>query len=271
MAEAAEQTETPEPEDEVPVVEPATDEPEKEPGGASPEDVRARKEYRTRRRVEGELMAEREARIRLEEQLNAARQQQERVAEKPVYTAAQVQAEMDSGALPVSLGTQYLARMETERAIREDRAREAARRPVEAAIARIGEYREVLDWTNDRTHPNFIKARVKFRELVARGSPANEATELTALEFVAGDLETVRRKNEMREATRAGARPAAADASGGPAPVSGKVDATKAPASMQEYWNETKLPQKSREREYQIYLDLQRSRRVQWKPSLPNM
>ncbi len=262
MAEAAEQTEITEPEVEVPVVEPATDEPEKEPGGASPEDVRARKEYRTRRRVETELMAEREARIRLEEQLSATRQQQERVPEKPVYTAEQVQAEMDSGALPVSLGARYLARIETEQAIREDRQREAARRPLDNAIRQLKEYKAELDWLADPSHPNTRRAEAKYDELVARGHVANQITTVTALELVAGDLATIRRKNEMREATRAGARPAVPDASGGPAPVVGKVDATKAPASMQQYWNETKLPQKSREREYQIYLDLQRSRRV---------
>lgn len=264
MAEAAEQTEIAEPvEPEAePIVEPEADDPEREPGGAGPDDVRARKEYRTRRRVEGELMAEREARIRLEEQLNAVKQQRE-TAERPVvYTAAQVQAEMDAGTLPVSLGTQYLARIETERVMREERQRDVARRPIEAAIQKIGEYKELLDWANDRTHPSFVKAADQFRELLARGFPSNEATELTALEFVAGDLDTVRRKNEMRAATRQAARPAPADAGGSPSHVTASVDVSKAPVSMRTYWDDTKLPQKSREREYRIYLDLQKSRRA---------
>jgi hypothetical protein len=186
-----------------------------EPGGTDGTAVYARRKNREAKAARSALEAEREARIRLEEQLNAVNRQAERAAEKPVFTPEQVQAEIDAGRLSPAMAAVYLSRAETQRVLAEERARETARRPVEAAIEKINEYREVLDWANDRTHPNFLKAQHKFRELVSRGSPANEATELTALEFIAGDLATLRRKNEMRTATRAAARPAPADVGGG--------------------------------------------------------
>ena len=261
--ETTEQTETQETTDEVTAdqaVSEAETHEEREPGGASPSDVRARKEYRTRRKIENDLMAEREARIRLEEQLNAAKQQK-KDDEKPVYTVEQVQAEVDAGRISPVVGAAYIAREEAKKAYREERQADEAKRPVQSAIERINEYREVLDWANDRTHPNFLKAQARFRVLVSRGSPANEATELTALEDVAGDLDTIRRKNQMRADTRANGNPAPANASGGPAPITPKADINKAPESMRSYWESNKVSQKSREREYQIYLDLRKQQR----------
>lgn len=235
---------------------------DREPGGADGAAVYARRKNREAKAAREAFEVEREARIRLEEQLAAAKQTREEKTQK-VFTPEEVQAEIDAGRLSPALGAAYLARTETQRVMREERALEQARKPIEAALQRISEYREVLDWTNDRTHPNFLKAQVKFRELVARGSPANEATELTALEFIAGDLDVAKKRYAMRETSRTAGRPAPADVGngGGGSPQRSTDVTTKVPRELIDGWKRMGANDEQLKKYAQHHLDRQAKRR----------
>lgn len=239
---------------------------DKEPGGTDGAAVYARRKNREAKAAKEAFEAEREARIRLEEQLSAAKQQQERTPQKKVFTPEQVWAEVAAGRLDADKANEYLEntkqtlRDQVRAALREEIA---ATRPIETAIEKINQYRSEIDWANDKTHPNFLKAQVKFRELVARGSPMNEATELTALEFVAGDLDTLRKRNAMREQTRAGARPAPVDVGAGGNGTQRSTDVTsKVPKDLVEGWRRLGANDEQVKKYAQHHLDRMSRRRT---------
>ena len=88
------------------------------------------------------------------------------------------------------------------------------------------------------------------------GLADNDVTRRLAVKAVYGTLETVRKKHELA-VLNATPRTIPSDTGGGGAPRSnGKVDISKAPATMVDSWEREGADQATRERRYRIYLDL---------------
>jgi len=237
-------------------------EPDGEPGGASPEDIRARKEYRTRKTVEKELQSERIERIRLEERLRLLEQQapQPQAPAKPrVYTLEEVQGALDEGKITHTQASAYLARVEAERVHDEREARAAAQLKVQAPIERatneVNEYMALLPWTNDRASEEFKEVANTYYSLVNQyGMPDNIVTQRIAIERVAGSLDRIKaRMASDRDTRRARIDDAHSETpAGGPAPSSAN-NLSKAPAHMVAVWNKTGLSEEKRKQEFAIW------------------
>lgn len=252
-----------------PVAEPQ--EPEKEPGGDSPDDVFARKEYRTRKRVEEDLSREREERIRLEERLKAAEDQAKRQpapAAERIFSYAEVNAAVEAGTITRVDADRYIderiipARVKA--ILAEERAQQERLVPVQKAAQTINEYMTQIPALSDKTSEEFRKVAQEYRTLVSeRGYEDNLKTQELALELTYGKLDQVKKRAQMA-ATTATPRTVPSDAgSGGQsrAPTNGKVDVAKAPEYMRELWDFTNTPKEKREREYRYYLDRQQARK----------
>lgn len=277
MAEAAEQevpqgTELPPivpAEGSEPVAEPQ--EPEKEPNGESPEDVFARKEYRTRKRVEEDLSREREERIRLEERLRAVEDQAKRQPVQPVeriFSIAEVNAAAEAGTITRVDADRYIderiipARVKAIMA--EDRAQQDRLAPVQKAAQTVSEYMAQIPALNDKTSDEFRKVAQEYRTLVSeRGYDDSLKTQELALELTYGKLDQVKKRAQMA-ATNATARTVPNDAgSGGTArAANGRLDISKAPVAMVERWDVEGVDAATRQRRYQIYLDLKATQRA---------
>ncbi len=230
-----------------------------EPGGASPEDVRARKEYRTRKTVERELQSERIEKIRLEERLRVLEQQQTKPPPevKPrIYTPDEVQAAIDAGQVSHAQASAYFAKVEAERILDEREAkREAqakAQAPLQRAESELNEYMSLLPWTKDQQSPEFKAAADIYASLVHEyGLPENIVTQRLAVERYAGPLQKIKDRMASDKATRVSrTNDAHSEApAGGPAPGKSS-DVSQAPAHMQAVWNKTGMSPEARAKEF---------------------
>ncbi len=239
--------------EETSVVPPPEQDDDKEPGGASPEDVRARKEYRTRKTVERELQSERIEKIRLEERLRVLEQQRQPEPVKArVYTTDEVQAAIDGGQVTHAQAAAYFAKVEAERILDERDKRAKAQQPFDLAAREVNEYMAVLPWTRDQTSNEFQQVASVYRSLVNDyGLPDNIVTQRLALEKVAGPYQKIKDRMASDKATRE-ARTNDAHAeipAGGPPPSKGN-DISQAPAHMVAVWNKTGTSPANRAKEY---------------------
>ena len=92
-----------------------SDDDDREPGGTDPQAVRARKEYRQRKRYEHALVQEREARIAAEARATAlADARRTPVQPERRYTSAELQQAVDAGTITGIEAADYLARVNAE-------------------------------------------------------------------------------------------------------------------------------------------------------------
>lgn len=239
-----------------------------EPGGSGPNDVRARREYRTRKKLEQELQAEREQRIRQDERLKALEQQAQKpdVPQKKVYySAEQVQAAVDSGQIGQAQAWAFLARQEAERVAdeREEKFNQAqrAQAPIEKALPIVNEYMALLPWTSDNRSPEFRQYANEYATLVQDGFPDNLVTQKVVFEKLVGSIDKLRAKVASDKMTRQARindvhteTPA-----GGPTPTQGN-DWTKASKAQIEFWDKTGTSPADRAKEY-AYLKARNGRK----------
>ena len=255
VTQADEATETI-PEAAAPVSETADD--EGEPGGSGPEETRARKEYRARKRIEQQLESERLERVRLEERLKTLEEVSKKPAEQPqrIYTPQEVQAAIDAGQVSQIEGMTYLARVEAQRALEAERSKAAAQKPFERATSEVNEYMAHLPWTKDRSSPEFIRVAAEYQSLVQDYGFADDIrTQRIALEKVAGPLDKLKQRAQVAAATRQVRAVAASHSefpAGGTVPRKGD-DIGNAPEHIKRVWEQTGLTAAQRAKEWEYY------------------
>ena len=236
------------------VVETAED--EGEPGGAGPEETRARKEYRARKRIEQQLESERIERVRLEERLKTLEEVGKKPAAQRIYTPQEVQAAIDAGQVSTIEGMTYLARVEAQRALDAEREKAAAQKPFERATSEVNEYMAHLPWTKDRSSPEFIKVAAEYQSLIQNYGFADDIrTQRIALEKVAGPLDKLKQRAQVAAATRTVRAVAASHSespAGGSVPRKGD-DIGNAPEHIKRVWDSTGLTPAQRAKEGDYY------------------
>ncbi|MGH9876028.1 MAG: hypothetical protein ACRD5H_00175, partial [Nitrososphaerales archaeon] len=158
----------PEPE---PIVSLELDEDDREPGGSSPQEVRARKEYRSRKRVEASLAHEREARIAAEARTQALLEQRSKpsTAETPRYTTAQLQEAVDMGKISPIEAADYLAKVNFEemaaKVLQTERSRIDRENHESQASSILQQYIAEVPWVADKTDPRYSRLEAEYATL----------------------------------------------------------------------------------------------------------
>lgn len=242
----------------------ADDDPDREPGGDDPQAVRARKEYRQRKKMELELRAEREARIAAEARAEAIKEtapRPEKASAPRAYSMQEIQAAVDAGTISPVEAADYLAKQRAEevasRVLNEERTRVDVESRHSTALTQVKAYAELAPWITDRTDSRFAQLDSEYRKLTDPNGlyrlPQSPATDLLVLEQVLGPITKLRKKSEVvvqRDThTEAGA--------GGNGtqfkPGAGNGVLAKAPKNLVDFWDRTGTIQKDREAELKIW------------------
>ena len=255
--------------EEEPITAPVDD--DGKPGGDDPQAVRARKEYQARKRAEEALAVSREREIRAEERARVLQEQlktKPRVEPKKIWSIAEVNAAVRDGRITDPADAdRYIdeeilpARIDAVLAQRE--AAKTQKTPIESAAKYIDEYIDLHPALKDTTSNDFQRVALEYNRLVKEdGLPGDFRTQKVALNMVLGTLDQRREKIRLADIA-AKARTIPVDGGSGGAPAStGKIDISKAPATMQADWEREGVDQATRARRYQIYLDLKAQRAV---------
>lgn len=184
---------------------------EGEPGGASPQEIRARKEYRARKRAEDAAQQEREQRIAAEARLklieDQAKQRAAQTVPKPArrFTTAEVLQAVNNGpngiqmaeAIEYIFETKDLARRQVEQ------QRHSREQQVSAAQSELREYFEVDPRLKTSEHPKAKEIAARYSDIVTRlGMPRTHAAMLLAYREVLGPVERLRQVKETTKMTR---------------------------------------------------------------------
>ena len=225
-----------------------------EPGGADPQAVRARREYRARKRAETTAQSEREQRIALEARLQALEEaRQERQVAQPVtspvtrYTGAQLQEAVDAGRITTADMMEYLAETKATEMLASQRARDTQenqqRDHHKTAMAELDAYAKAYPQLTGE-HPQKAEIQQEYRRLTQDyGMPADIRTQLMAIRMVLGPVSRLEEQKVSRDAARAKAtqdlhaETSGTRTEGTTATTSTAVDAqvSKLPAIHQEY------------------------------------
>jgi hypothetical protein len=229
------------------------------PTGDDPQAVRARKEYQARRRAE-------ERADELERELIASRERArvlEEVRDKPKeeknYSLKEVNAAVAAGQITREMADDYIenviipAKSKAQLDARE--AERAKKTPIERAHVDVLQYIDYVPALRDRTSADFRKVAGEYQKLVADGHPPDDRTELVAAKLVYGDLDSLKRKAELR-ALNNNAPKMGTDGHGGGSQPAGKPDISKAPASLVAKWDRMGTDQAGRERQFKIHQEL---------------
>ena len=231
-----------------------------EPGGADPQAVRARKEYRARKAAQEQLATERLEKARLEGELKALKEKPaEPKAPDKVYNLAELQAAVDGGQLTQAEMTAYLVKQEAKR-IREESNREAqAQKPIELAKSEINEYFQFVPDLADKSSETFKKAAQEYAQLLERGLPDNKVTEALAVKIAVGSLDRLRKRQEVANNTRNGAQFHAETGAGG-TQTPKAPDISKAPVYLVESWDRKGTTPDQRNIEFKYWQEKQTRR-----------
>lgn len=232
---------------------------EGEPGGSSPQEIRARKEYRARRGLEKQLESERIERVRVEERLRALEEYRPAAPAAPAereYTAEEVQTAIDAGQFTVAQAAEYFAEVKAKRLQAQAVQVAAAAEPFKRAVTEVNEYIAHLPWTKDQTSPEFKQVKAEYQSLVRDFGYADDIrTQLVAIKQVAGPLEKIKQRMQVATQTRQ-ARAATAHSE---TPAGGNVprktdDIANAPESMKRVWDRTNTTPAQRAKEWAYHL-----------------
>ena len=206
-----------------------------EPGGAEPQAVRARKEYRARKKLEQDLHAERIRIARLEGELQgrqAPAKADPKEPEAPKYAEAEVLAAVTDGSITAAQGAQYLkgirdyelGRVKRE-LLEEVDKRGGTRQVQQAAEKELADYVGAIPALKDPYSREFASAKAEYDRLTQLGMQGDSlAKQAMAVRAAFGPLEGIKRKSAQpayerdqrggaRETNGSGARPA--DGGGG--------------------------------------------------------
>jgi len=229
-----------------------------EPGGSSPQEIRARKEYRRAQGLKRELESERIERVRVEERLRALEEYRPAAPATPAereYTAEEVQAAIDAGKVTVAQAAEYFAEVKAKRLQTQAVQQAAAAAPYQRAVTEVNEYMAHLPWTKDQTSPEFQQVKAKYQSLVRDFGFADDIrTQRVAIEHVAGSLDKVKQRQQVATQTRQ-ARAAGAHSE---TPAGGNVprksdDISNAPADMVRVWDRTGTTPAQRAKEWSYH------------------
>jgi len=254
------------------VVEPVAtethDDPDHEPGGSTPQDIRARKEYRLRKRLEGEvfeLQQERtatNARLKTLEEVTKPQPSKQRV-----YTTQELQAAVDAGTISVVEAADYLAehraRQTADRVLKQERVRDDESSRQARAQEQIDKYVEVAPWLKDKYDSRRKPLETEYVRLIDSNGiyryPDNVVTEALLLEKTLGSLETFKAKIRLDKSSGSNTQFHTESGAGGaaptPKPADGKADMSKMPKHFIEYWDKSGTSQKEREKEAKLYFE----------------
>lgn len=241
------------------------EEEEREPGGDSPEQIRARKEYRLRKKTESALQVEREKGIALEARVQTLQEvatkkiEQPPAAEEQRLSSAEAWAKFDAQEWTRDQVTDYIFETNYARQRGREKAEERTAReilgPIEAARKEALEYIKLDSRLADRTHPKWneiLKSVDFFRKEDPRRTDIQ--AERLALREVLGPIEGVKEKQRM-----SGARPSGdhhtetRGGGGGNPPVKGRDSFSDIPAHVKEMWDKLHTPEKDQVIEAKFY------------------
>ena len=243
------------------------DDPDTEPGGSTPQEIRARKEYRLRKRLENELFdlqqerAATNARLKTLEEVTKPQPPKARE-----YTNAELQAAVDAGTITNIDAADYLAerraRQTADRVVTQERKRDAEATRQGMAQAQIDKYVEVAPWLNDKRDDRRKPLEVEYARLIDPNGvyrlSDSTVTEALLLEKVFGNVETFKAKAKLSTASRAAVDSHVESGGGGtvvPVKQAGSVDISKLPKHVQEYVAKSGMNQKDSESYAKFYVE----------------
>ena len=258
--------------EETSVVEPVVethDDPDTEPGGNTPQEIRARKEYRLRKRLENELFDLQQERAATNARLKTLEEvTKPQPAKAREYTNAELQAAVDAGTITNIEAADYLAerraRQTADRVVTQERKRDDEASRQSMAQAQIDKYVEVAPWLNDKRASRRKPLEAEYVRLIDPNGvyrlPDSTATEALLLEKVFGNVETFKAKSKLATTSRAAVDSHVESGAGGggmpPPRTDGKVDLSKMPKHLVEFWDRSSTSQKEREKEAALYIKL---------------
>lgn len=184
-----------------------------EPGGADPQAIRARKEYRARKRAEVAAQSEREQRIALEARLQALEEaREERQVTTPAavpatrYTGAQLQEAVDAGRITSADMMEYLAETKATQLLAVQRTRDMQdmqqRTHQQTAMAELDAYAKAYPQLSGE-HPQKAEIQQEYRRLIQDyGMPGDIRTQVMAIKMVLGPVSRLEEQRAGREAAR---------------------------------------------------------------------
>ena len=225
-----------------------------EPGGADPQAIRARKEYRARKRAETAAQSEREQRIALEARLQALEEtREERRAAQPVvppvtrYTGVQLQEAVDTGRITTADMIEYMAETKATQVRATQRVRDTQdsqeRDHQKTAMTELDAYAKAYPQLTGE-HPQRSAIQQEYRRLTEDfGLPGDIRTQLMAIKLVLGPVSRLGEQKVSRDAARVKAtqdlhaETGGTGTAGAPAVTPAAIDAqiSKLPAIHQEY------------------------------------
>lgn len=246
------------------------DDPDREPGGDSPQEVRARKEYRLRKRLEGELFDLQQERVATNARLKTLEEvTRPQLPKSPVYTTTQLQAAVDAGTISIVEAADYLAeqraRQTADRVVRQERTRDDESSRQGRAQELIDKYVEVAPWLMDKHDAKRKPLESEYARLIDPNGiyrlPDNTTTEALLLEKTLGSLESFKAKARLNRTAGSNTdfhtESGAGGATQAPRPANGSVDMTKMPKHFVDFWDKSGTPVKEREKETKLYFERQ--------------
>jgi hypothetical protein len=245
---------------------------DREPGGDDPQAVRARKEYRARKRLETQyaeeerrrLIAETELRTLREAQRQQAQQQQQQ--DKPQkFTPQQVQAALDAGKISFAEASDYLAKLRAEETaekyLKQERERNDSETRTARANASIDAYIKAAPWLTDKSDPRRTQLEDEHRKLTDPYGiyrlPEGPTVDLMVLERVLGPVDKLKGRADVsrfsREHSPTHSESGARGAGTGSGDAGGKGLLDKMPKHFHDFWERTGTSQAEREKEAKIY------------------
>ena len=256
---------------ETPVVEPVVethDDPDREPGGDSPQEIRARKEYRLRKRLETELFELQQEKAVQNARLKTLEEVTKQQPTKPVvYTTAQLQAAVDAGTISVVEAADYLAeqraKQTADRVLKQERARDDESYRQNLAQKQIDSYVAVAPWLKDKYDDRRRPLETEYQRLIDPQGMYRYGdslvTEALLLEKVLGPVEAFKAKARLDKSAGGNTSFHAESGAGGagaPAkPTGGNADMSKLPQHVRDYFEKSGMSVKDRESYAKTYLE----------------
>ena len=252
----------------------AVEDDDKEPGGSDPQAVRARKEYRARKRYETALTHERDLRIAAEARAQALTEQRAAPAKQEPqrrYSASELQQAIDAGSITAVEAADYLAKVHSEetaaRVLQSERVKADVEQRYGQAASVLQQYVAEVPWLTDKTDARYSKLEAEYARLTDPTGlyrlPRDASTDVLVLERMVGSLDKLRRAKEVQGRTdmhvESGAGGVGAKGvSGAQSGANRTLD--KMPAHYHTYWEKTNTSQADREKEAAIYWKRQADR-----------
>lgn len=181
-----------------------------EPGGAEPQAVRARKEYRARKRAEEENRELRESLYKLQGQVDVLTQQASKLAQPPTekeWTSDQLQRAVDEGRIEDNPEIRAEIRRRQKREIAQDvlsgvMTHQGKIDSFRRAQETFDSYREAIPALDDKNSEEFRSVIREMETLVAGGLENNIVTQTLAVKAAMGPLGRYQKRKDADRFSR---------------------------------------------------------------------